>query len=966
MQSRCIKGLLLGAVFVVLVGLLCQGAVRVNVLLPIKEEGPGEFVTHVFSVTNDGATPEAFLIETEVPEGWGLLGVPTGLSLAAGQERTLSITVSVPPDASVGEYSVTLRAISQTDPADRASADAVISVVPVNEVELVPPNGGSVTPGQEILYPFTIVNRGNAQDTFQIEASSANQFSLHLSKELLSLAPQERAAVDIRLQVPLDAGPGRDLLTFRATSTIYPAVGTEVTLFTTILPPPPQAVGGTLMEELAARLRCSITQDIFDGELTSNLTFSVTGGVQGGYFSALLRASPIFGPDPLEIGSFSALYRRTPATYVFGDTSKTLTDLLSLSCRGGKAEIDADKYGIVFLGGGSDGETRVGGHLVLGPEEANVGIAYLERRDETDQQAIWSLTAGAKPFEDWALSLEGALGMDNRQASHGVFSRSKIDTTSYFLNAEAWSVGTYFPGLRSDTAGISFSQRLRLEDLSLSTSFGHVWDNVIRDPLVTTTITDRFGANLYVTPHAEGPTITSTVGFTWERDKDLILENEIERFLSVGLSDTQGAFPYAFSAELSDEIDRVAGTHYRTLTFSEGAGLSIEDFALFLKATQEETKDYLAGDTLAAGNTISLRFNSRGALHSVRISLTNIEDAFNLSLQLGVSMFEDLRVLFNGALGWDRADATEATFQCGVGFDLTFDLPIPFLVTKGRIEGQAFIDRDGDGHFSPGDGELDRIVVATKQSEVSTDEKGMFRFPPFSPGTYTLELRHLPPDAARASSIRIDLEAGEVAWAELPVAPVVIILGVLFDDVDQGGFLTEGEGGFAEVRVVLMDSEEVVAEAYTDLDGRFSIRNVLPGQYTVAVDHATLPTRFAFTTPEEIIIEVGVEAPPTIQFGGYIKPREPVITFQPPIAEFIYEPERPKAGEVVEFDASASFDFDGEIISYEWDFDADGQTDATGLSARYTFASSGAHAITLTVTDEGGNSDALTYTINVE
>jgi hypothetical protein len=227
-------------------------------------------------------------------------------------------------------------------------------------------------------------------------------------------------------------------------------------------------------------------------------------------------------------------------------------------------------------------------------------------------------------------------------------------------------------------------------------------------------------------------------------------------------------------------------------------------------------------------------------------------------------------------------------------------------------------------------------------------------------------LEHLPPDAAQAFSIRIDLEAGEVAWVELPLAPVVIVSGVLFDDADQGGSLTEGEGGFAEVRVVLADSEGVLAEAYTDLDGQFSIRDVKPGQYTVTVDHATLPTRFSFTTPQELSIEVGVKAPPAVQFGGYIKPREVVITFQPPIAEFIYRPERPKAGDMVEFDASASFDFDGEIISYEWDFDADGRTDATGVSAQHTLASAGAYAITLTVTDDGGNSDALTYTLDVE
>jgi len=151
-QSCEIRGPLLGAAFVLLVGLLCQGAVRVSVLSPIKEEGPGGFVTHVFSVTNDGTASGTFLIETEVPEGWGLLGVPTGIMLAAGEEETLFITLSVPPGAVAGEYLLTLRAISQTDPADWASADAGIRVAPVNEVEVTTPNGESVAPARDSLF----------------------------------------------------------------------------------------------------------------------------------------------------------------------------------------------------------------------------------------------------------------------------------------------------------------------------------------------------------------------------------------------------------------------------------------------------------------------------------------------------------------------------------------------------------------------------------------------------------------------------------------------------------------------------------------------------------------------------------------------------------------------------------------------------------------------------------------------
>ncbi|MCK4394911.1 hypothetical protein KAX17_18585, partial [Candidatus Bipolaricaulota bacterium] len=367
------KGLFLGMVLLSLTGSLCLGAVGVNVLSPLKEVGPGEFVTHVFAVLNDGEMPAVYHLEFEAPESWGLLGVPSTLSLEPGEEGTLFATVAVPPGAIAGEYAIVLCATSESDPGDRASASAAILVLPVNAVEILPPSGGSVASGEGIIYQFTIINRGNAQDTFRLEAESEHGFALLLFPELLSLAPQERATVEILLDVPIGTLLGRDMLSVAVMSTPYSGVSDEVVLFTTILPPPPQAVGGTLMEELPARLRFSIDQDIFTEELDSDLRFALSGRVQEGYFSVYLRASPIFGPDPLEVDSFSMQYRRTPAAYIIGGTSKKLTDLLSLSCQGGSVEIDSKDYGLMLIGGGSGDETRVGGRLALGPEEANVG-----------------------------------------------------------------------------------------------------------------------------------------------------------------------------------------------------------------------------------------------------------------------------------------------------------------------------------------------------------------------------------------------------------------------------------------------------------------------------------------------------------------------------------------------------------------------------------------------------------------
>jgi len=63
------------------------------------------------------------------------------------------------------------------------------------------------------------------------------------------------------------------------------------------------------------------------------------------------------------------------------------------------------------------------------------------------------------------------------------------------------------------------------------------------------------------------------------------------------------------------------------------------------------------------------------------------------------------------------------------------------------------------------------------------------------------------------------------------------------------------------------------------------------------------------------------------------------------------------------FDASASGDSDGTIVSYAWSF-GDG-SNASGATATHNYAGGGSYTVTLTVTDDGGAGDSKAQTVTV-
>ena len=94
-------------------------------------------------------------------------------------------------------------------------------------------------------------------------------------------------------------------------------------------------------------------------------------------------------------------------------------------------------------------------------------------------------------------------------------------------------------------------------------------------------------------------------------------------------------------------------------------------------------------------------------------------------------------------------------------------------------------------------------------------------------------------------------------------------------------------------------------------------------------------------------------------YGGDCVPNEP------PVANFVYSPTDPLVGDPIFFDASTSYDPDGFIASYAWDFGDGNTTEVSDAFLSHHYDVSGTYNVTLTVTDSGGLKGSTSLEITV-
>jgi PKD repeat protein len=97
--------------------------------------------------------------------------------------------------------------------------------------------------------------------------------------------------------------------------------------------------------------------------------------------------------------------------------------------------------------------------------------------------------------------------------------------------------------------------------------------------------------------------------------------------------------------------------------------------------------------------------------------------------------------------------------------------------------------------------------------------------------------------------------------------------------------------------------------------------------------------------------------------GGTTRTVAVTASNQPPVASVSAHPSPAGTGVPITFSAAGSFDPDGSIASYAWNF-GDGTT-GSGASTSKSYSTAGTYTVTLTVTDNGGASATATVTVTV-
>jgi hypothetical protein len=953
--------------FLVFVTALAQGQPIELTAPPPRSAAPGEIITLTFLAINRGTAPDTYLFSVSAPAGFQTLGALPPLTLAAGAQEPVFVTLIISQETPAGTYSVTLEATSQSDPSVRATAQATVTVERVAGVVVRAPDAKEVDPGSEVVLSFSVTNRGNVIDAFRLEAFTPRGFFTKVEPGIVELLPGETRSVLVTVRVPPDVPAGFEAVTLTAVSLRSEGVQGSGATTLIILPPEASKVPTALHLQAPAELSISTNSALNSKTFTQLSFFTLATMPEEQRLRLRLKISEQDAQYFLtNSNEFLFTFQERAFYFYLGDLPRLPLFYNALPRRG----VELGFNNVFSLSATFEREQQAFALNFFGPS-LNGSIARL-----IDVNLANPYVLTAIGFRNPVVTIEGAVAETGNSPQYMMYIRTAPNWGSLVIGFEFLRVEPLFPTLIGIPAvlrdtilwtifsnigvgPIAFSSLLSLKHTDIANDF-YFQSRAVSSRSVQSRLIMRLPGL---------PSLSFEINQVLKRSDDpdfppLSTDEETKMVTTADLSGPVGYIVTFRHYLLIDNINDAPGSDTSTIELNSfliaHRLLGTEGFSLTMGLKRLLQTDINTG---VVEHTLVL--TARVAFITSRAS-ASLWLGFNDGTLVGVGsqgFFGSLSFSFVGPpdILLSLTFTEPASLSVNAEVRVRFAMPFESVIIKGRVEGTLFIDLNSNGARDPGEPGVADALLRLDNQLARTDAQGYFRFPPVDPGSYKVEIARAPLGLVPtvAIPINVTVAVGQVVTLEIPMRSVAIIRGRVFDDKNRNGQLDPNEPGLPNVRVFAVGAQTF--EARSGSDGQYVLQ-VPPGSYTVTLDRTTLPKRYEPTTPLTQTVTVQTGQTVTVDFGAYEVPR-PVLFA--PIADFTFTPAQPKVGERVIFDASASTDSDGQIVKYEWDFDGDGTVDATGKIVEHIFTRAGDFPVRLTVTDNDNLQNSVTKVVPV-
>jgi len=202
--------------------LLISVARGVDVFIsPSYQSGmPGATLSYTVTIKNEGNISDTYALTATDNENWSPALSKNSLALAPKAYDTVILTITIPTDASVGDRdNITITAKSTVDPtvSDNASCTAQATALRRRVEVSISPGSKSGPPGKTLTYTVTIVNEGDAEDTYNLTATDA--WGATVSPISLTIAAGSSRTATVSATIPEGTASGIEKeITVRAIS----------------------------------------------------------------------------------------------------------------------------------------------------------------------------------------------------------------------------------------------------------------------------------------------------------------------------------------------------------------------------------------------------------------------------------------------------------------------------------------------------------------------------------------------------------------------------------------------------------------------------------------------------------------------------------------------------------------------------------------------------------------------------